>query len=237
MIALPKSAMVLAAGLGTRLRPLTEDRPKALVEVGGQTLIDRCLDRLQSAGVERAVINLHWHAGRMRNHLAKRLKPEIVYSDESKALLETGGGTAQALPLLGSAPFFVVNCDIIWRDSGADSLARLAARFDEEAMDALLLVTPTVGAVGYSGMGDMTMAPDGRLARRDLRTVAPFVFTGVQILHPRLFDGAPGGAYSLVKLYDKAAAAGRLFGLRHEGDWMDIGSHTGLAAAQTLFGG
>jgi MurNAc alpha-1-phosphate uridylyltransferase len=233
----PQSAMVLAAGLGLRLRPLTEARPKPLIEVAGRALIDRTLDRLAAAGVRRAVVNLHHRGDMLRAHLAGRREPEVVFSDESDLLLETGGGVAHALPLLGPGPFYVVNSDIIWRDAHVDSLVALARRWNDRAMDALLLLMPTVGAIGYAGAGDFAMAPDGHLTRRDERVVAPFVFTGVQILHPRLFAGCPQGPFSLNRLYDRAAESERLFGLRHQGDWMDIGTPEGLAAAERALGG
>lgn len=232
MIPVPGDAMVLAAGLGLRLRPLTLDRPKALVEVGGVPLIDRTLDRLHATGVARAVVNLHYKGNSLRQHLARRRSPEIVLSDETALLLETGGGVKKALGLLRSAPFFVVNCDIIWRDAHGDSLADLARRWDDGAMDALLLLHPTVSAIGYAGVGDFFMDPMGRLARRPESVVAPFVFTGVQLLHPRLFEGAPEGPFSLNRLYDAAAENGRLFGLRHDGAWMDVGTPAGLQEAE-----
>ncbi len=228
----PRIAMVLAAGLGTRLRPLTDDRPKPLVEVGGQTLLDRTLDRLAEVGVERAVVNLHYKPDMVRAHLAKRTSPAITLSDETGLLLETGGGVAKALPLLGTEPFLVVNSDMIWRDWHGSSLHRLAEAWDNAKMDALLLMQTSVFAIGYEGMGDFEMAADGKLARRDQRMVSPFVFTGVQILHPRLFENCPSGAFSLNRLYDKAQNAGRLYGLRHYGDWMDVGTHYGLAEAE-----
>ncbi|WP_368744750.1 nucleotidyltransferase family protein [Desertibaculum subflavum] len=229
---LPNTAMVLAAGLGLRMRPLTLDLPKAMVEVKGRSLIDRALDRLKAAGIAKVVVNLHHKGNTLKRHLAERNDIEIAFSDETELLLETGGGVARALPLLGSGPFFVVNSDVIWLDAQGDSLHALAAAWDDAAMDALLLMHPTVMAVGYSGMGDFDMAADGRLTRREQRHVAPFLFTGIQLLHPRLFDDAPPGPFSLNRLYDKAAESGRLFGLRHQGIWMDVGTPAGLKAAE-----
>lgn len=237
MNALPETAMVLAAGLGTRLRPLTDTTPKPLIAVAGRTLLDRCLDRLVEAGVKRAVVNIHWLGEQVRAHLAGRHDIAITISDETGLLLETGGGIARALPLLGAAPFFAVNADVIWRDSRGNALRRLAQAFDPGAMDGLLLLQPTIAATGYDGMGDFVMDQMGRLARRDRRTTAPFVYTGVQILSSRLFDGAPAGAFSLNRLYDRAIEAGRLFGWRHEGDWMDVGTPDGLAAAEAALDG
>lgn len=241
MIALPKTAMVLAAGLGTRLRPLTDHTPKPLVPCAGRTLLDHCLDRLAEAGVKRAVVNIHWLGAQIRNHLAKRHDLEFAISDETDQLLETGGGILKALPLLGNGPFFAVNSDLIWRDARSgmegNALRRLARRFDPEQMDALLLLQPTSHATGYHGPGDFMMDQEGRLQRRPEAQVAPFVYTGVQILSPSLFAGAPAGAFSLNRLYDQAITAGRLYGLRHEGDWMDVGTHAGLAEAETVLNG
>ena len=174
----PTRAMVLAAGLGVRLRPLTLDRPKALVQVAGRALIDHTLDRLAAIGLEIAVVNLHYKSNSLRQHLASRTAPKIVLSDETEELLETGGGVAKALPLLGAEPFYVLNCDIVWRDAREDSLLRLGERWDDAAMDALLLLQPTVTAIGYRGIGDFHMDPEGRLSRRAEGLVAPFVFTG-----------------------------------------------------------
>lgn len=230
------TAMVLAAGLGLRLRPLTERTPKPLIPVAGKPLIDYVLDRLAGVGVEKAVVNVHWQAEKLRAYLSGRTKPRIEFSDETAELLETGGGVAKALPQLGPGPFFVLNSDMIWRDAYEDSLKRLAAAWDGERMDALLLVVQTINAIGYDGLGDFTMDPDGRLTRRDERFVAPYLYAGVQILHPRLFEGAPAGRFSLNRLYDKAAENGRLYAILHEGDWMDVGHPEGLAAAERALG-
>lgn len=225
-------AMVLAAGLGLRLRPLTLDRPKALVSVGGKSLIDHTLDRLIDAGVPRAVVNVHHKGNTLRQHLAGRRAPEIIISDETTGLLETGGGLKKALPHLRGAPILAVNCDIVWRDSTGNSIHDLLSRWDDASMDVLLLMHPTVGAIGYQGVGDFFMAPDGRLQRRPERFVAPFVFTGVQLIHPRVFADTPDGPFSLNVIYDRAAEADRLFGLRHYGAWMDVGTPAGLRDAE-----
>ena len=232
MIPVPKIAMVQAAGLGTRMRPLTLETAKPLVKVGGKALIDHVLDKLAEGGMRRAVVNLHHFPDQVRSHLAGRTAPEIVFSDESAELLNTGGSLVKARPLLGDGPFFVANSDMIWRDWHGSSPHRLAEAWDDAKMDALLLMQTTVFAIGYEGMGDYEMASDGRLTRRDQRIVSPFVFTGVQILHPRLFEKCPKGSFSLNRLYDRAQEAGRLFGLRHYGDWMDVGTHYGLAEAE-----
>ncbi len=224
--------MVLAAGLGTRMRPLTDKIPKPLVPVGGKALIDHVLDRLADAGVARAVVNVHYMAEQIEQHLAYRTRPQIVISDERGLLLGTGGGVARALPQLGHAPFFHINSDTIWIDGVQPNLARLAETFDPDTMDALLLLAPTAGSIGYSGRGDFAMAPDGRLNKRPEQEVAPFVYAGAAILSPALFNGAPTGDFSLTALFDRAAEAGRLHGLRLEGLWMHVGTPEAVAAAE-----
>jgi len=228
----PKRAMVLAAGLGTRMHPLTDRMPKPLVAVAGKPLIDHVLDRLAEAGVERAVVNVHHFAEQIEKHLASRTKPKIVISDERGSLLGTGGGVVKALSHLGDAPFFHINSDTIWIDSVKPNLARLAAAFDAVAMDALLLLAPSTGSIGYAGRGDYAMAADGRLRRRAEREVAPFVFAGAAILSPALFVGAPTGEFRLTQLFDRAAAAGRLHGLRLEGLWMHVGTLEAITEAE-----
>jgi len=228
----PKRAMVLAAGLGTRMHPLTDRMPKPLVAVAGKPLIDHVLDRLAEAGVECAVVNVHHFAEQIEKHLASRTKPKIVISDERGSLLGTGGGVVKALSHLGDAPFFHINSDTIWIDSVKPNLARLAAAFDAVTMDALLLLAPSTGSIGYTGRGDYAMAADGRLRRRAEREVAPFVFAGAAILSPALFVGAPTGEFRLTQLFDRAAAAGRLHGLRLEGLWMHVGTLEAITEAE-----
>ena len=224
--------MVLAAGFGTRMRPLTDRMPKPLVSVAGKTLLDHVLDRLVQAGVERAVVNVHHFAEQIIDHLESRNDPRIVISDERGLLLDTGGGVLKALPELGAAPFFHLNADTIWIDGVKPNLARLAEAFDATSMDALLLLAPTAGSVGYSGRGDFAFAADGRLRKRAEREVAPFVYAGAAILTPKLFAGSPAGAFSLTRLFDRAADAGRLHGLRLEGLWMHVGTPDAIAAAE-----
>ncbi len=226
-------AFVLAAGKGTRMRPLTDRVPKPLVEVAGRPMIDFVLDRLAPAGVEEAVVNTHHLAETVEAHLAHRRRPRIRISRET-VLLETGGGVVRARDHLGSTPFFVVNSDGLWREKGVPALSRLAAAWDDAAMDALLLVHATEAAFGYDGVGDFEMGDDGRLARRD-GTSARFVFMGVQLLHPRLLRDAPDGAFSLNLLYDRALAAERLHGLAHTGDWFHVGTPEALIAAERAF--
>ena len=229
---LPRRAMVLAAGLGTRMRPLTDTIPKPLIEVAGRPLIDHVLDRLAETGVERAVVNVHHFGEQLQQHLAKRKHPQIVISDERGLLLGTGGGVKKALPELGNAPFFHINSDTIWIDGVKPNLARLADAFDPATMDALLLLAPTAGSIGYSGRGDFTMSPEGALRRRAEQEVAPFVYAGAAILSPALFKGAPSGELSLTTLFERATQAGRLHGVRMEGLWMHVGTPEAIAQAE-----
>ena len=233
--AVPGRAMVLAAGLGERMRPLTDTRPKPLIEVRGRALIDAILDRLAAAGVGEAVINLHYLGAMIEAHLKDRTAPRIRYIRETERL-ETGGGVRNALPLLGEECFFVVNGDVSWLDGYTPALHRLARAWDDARMDVLLLLHSTAYAVGYDGRGDFVLRADGRLRRRREREVAPFVFAGVQILHPRLFKGAPEGAFSLNRLYDEAEEAGRLWGLRHDGQWFHVGTPEQLAEVEEALG-
>ena len=228
----PRIAMVLAAGFGTRMRPLTDKKPKPLVEVGGKTLLDHTLDRLADAGVEIAVVNVHYLADQIERHVATRKKPRIVISNERAQVLGTGGGVVKALPQLGTAPFFHVNSDSIWVEGVTPNLTRLAAAFDPAHMDALLLLAPTAGSIGYSGRGDFMMAANGQLTRREERDIAPFVYAGAAILSPAMFKGAPQGEFSLTTLFDRAATAGRLHGLRLDGLWMHVGTPEAIAESE-----
>jgi len=234
---MPSTAMIMAAGFGTRMRPVTEKTPKPLVEVLGRPMIDHILAKMQRAGIERVVVNLHYKADKLRRHLEKSLPQgmEIAFSEEPE-ILDTGGGVVNALPLLGDDPFFVVNGDMFWRDGTASVFSMLAARWDETAMDALLLMVPTVAAVGYYGLGDFTMRPDGRLMRRRETHVAPFLYGGIQLVHPRFFEGAPEGKFSTNLLWDRAQEADRLYGIRHEGEWMQIDTPDAIDLANETFG-
>jgi N-acetyl-alpha-D-muramate 1-phosphate uridylyltransferase len=229
---MPASAMVLAAGLGTRMRPYNGHVPKPLVEIGGKSLIDYALDRLAEAGVARAVVNVHHLADAVERHLAARKRPQIVVSDERAGLLGTGGGIAKALTLLGDAPFFLVNSDTLWLDGVKPNFARLAEAFDANAVDALLLLASAAGSVGYEGRGDFAMQPDGRLRRRGENEVVPFVYAGAAILAPALFADVPAGAFPLTLLFDRAADKDRLYGLRLEGIWMHVGTPDAVVAAE-----
>ncbi len=233
---IPQVAMVLAAGLGMRLRPITQNLPKPLVTVAGQSILGRVLDALEAAGVGRCVVNTHYLAEMIEAHLADRRQPPTELSHESE-LLDTGGGVARALRSLGSRPFFVVNADILWCEGpGAKALSRLAASFDDDAMDALLLLAAKEDAIGYDGRGDFFIDAAGSLTRRGGATDAPHVFTGLQILSPRLFAGCPKGAFSLNLLYDRARETGRLFGIEHTGRWFHIGTPEGLGLAEAALG-
>ncbi|MEM9726818.1 MAG: nucleotidyltransferase family protein [Pseudomonadota bacterium] len=226
-------AMVLAAGLGQRMRPLTNDRPKPMIRVAGRPLIDYALDRLAQGGVAEAIVNVHYFADMLEAHLAdRRAAPRIVISDERERLLDTGGGLLKAAPLLGDAPVFYCNTDAILVDGRVDPLRAMQAAWRDDAMDALLLVAPLRIASGYGGAGDFDLDADGRLVRRGTRPAAPYVWTGVQIMHPRLLKDAPPGAFSTNLLWDKAIAAGRAFGLIHDGLWMHVGSPDGLEEAE-----
>ena len=232
MVSIPRTAMVLAAGLGTRMRPLTDTKPKPLIEVAGKPLLDHVLDRLADAGVERAVVNVHYLAEQIIMHTKSRTKPRVTISDERGLLLGTGGGVVKALAELGTAPFFHINSDTIWIDGVTPNLTRLTQAFDAATMDALLLLAPTTGSIGYAGRGDFAMAPDGRLNRRAEREVAPFVYAGAAILSPAMFKDAPRGEFSLTDLFDRAANVGRLHGLRLEGLWMHVGTPEAVGEAE-----
>jgi len=219
----PTTAMVLAAGLGTRMRPLTDDRPKALVEVGGRALVDHVLDRLADAGVQRAVVNVHWFADRLEAHLKARGRgPEIVISDERAELLETGGGLKMARALLGDDPVWVANIDSVWIDRG-DALADLARLWDPERMDVALLLARREGSIGFEGAGDVFMAPDGRLTFRGEAPEAPLAYMGVHICKPGIVDDGPDGPFSLSGIWRRLATEGRLYGCVLDGDWMHVG--------------
>ena len=232
MTIFPHSAMVLAAGRGERMRPLTNRLPKPLVAVAGKPLLDHVLDRLAAAGIERAVVNVHYLADLIERHLAGRQKPRIAISNEREKLLDTGGGVVKALATLGSEPFFHVNSDTIWIDGEKPNLERLAEAFDPTSMDALLLLAPTAASIGYAGRGDYTMTTDGRLRRRPEQGVAPFVYAGAALLRPELFKNAPTGVFPLTVLFDRAEREGRLHGLQLEGVWMHVGTPEAIAQAE-----
>jgi MurNAc alpha-1-phosphate uridylyltransferase len=216
--------MIMAAGLGTRMRPLTNDRPKPLVTVRGKALIDHDLDKLVAAGVTLAVVNLHYKAQMLREHLAKRKDIEIRFSDESGELLGTGGGVTRALAQFGGEPFFILNSDSIWVEGYAPALSRMLEYWDPARMDGLLLLASMVTAMGYEGRGDFVMDAEGHIARPGENATTPFAYPGVQIVHPRLFDDAPKGEFSTNILWDRAIARRRLYGTRLEGVWIHVGT-------------
>ncbi|HWJ72654.1 MAG TPA: nucleotidyltransferase family protein [Kaistia sp.] len=228
----PRRGMVLAAGIGKRMRPVTATVPKPLIEIAGRPMIDRALDRLARAGVEEVVVNVHYLADLLETHVRKRKNPKITVSDERGALLETGGGITKALPLLGPDPFFVMNSDSFWIEGPRPNLDWLISGWDDSAMDALLMLAPTVASIGYTGPGDFLMDKEGRLTRRPERTIAPFVYSGAAILSPRLFENAPEGAFSLNVLFDRAIASGRLFGVRMDGIWLHVGTPESIREAE-----
>jgi len=229
--------MVLAAGHGLRMRPLTLTRPKPLIEVAGKALIDYGFDRLRQAGVRRAVVNVHYLAEQIEAWAERQSAPGIVISDERTELLDTGGGIAHALPLLGSRPFFVINSDSFWIDRGTPALERLRERWDDAAMDCLLLLSPLPQTVGYDGAGDFVLEPDGRLRRRGTAPGEPLAYIGAYLVAPRLFNDAPEGKFSMNLLWDRAIAAGRLFGISHTGIWLHVGTPDAIALAERALGG
>ena len=232
--AVPRTAMVMAAGLGKRMRPLTATRPKPLVEVAGKPLIDHVFDRLRSAGVARAVVNVHYLADALEAHVTHRVKDiEVLVSDERQRLMETGGGLVQARDMLGDEPFVCVNSDNLWVDGPIDAIRQLAAAWDDEKMDALLLLVPLARAHCHGGQGDFHLDPFGRIVgRRKPGRLAPFVYTGVQLVSRRFLDGAPDGPFSTNILWDRAIDAGRLYGVAHMGQWFDVGTPASIAPTE-----
>lgn len=230
-----RTAMVLAAGLGLRMRPITDRLPKPLVEVAGRSILDRAFDRLREAGVERAVVNVHHLPEQIEAWAARQESPQILVSDERAGLLETGGGVVKALPLLGDDPFFVLNGDSFWLDGETPALVRMRAAW-RDAMDALLLVAPTGRCVGYDGAGDFDLEADGRLVRRKPGGAAGHVFAGCYLAHPRLFRDAPAGTFSTNLVWDRAGAEGRLYGLGHDGLWLHVGTPEAIGLAERALG-
>lgn len=221
----PHTAMIMAAGLGKRMRPLTATRPKPLIEVNGKALLDHVLEKLRAAGVRKVVVNVHYLADALEAHLASRAHGlEVVISDERELLLETGGGLVRAEPLIDADPFLSLNSDNLWIDGPADTLKLLASHWDDSKMDALLLLVPLARALNHNGMGDFHMTRSGRLRRRQRSHVAPFVFTGIQMLSKRLLRDAPRGPFSTNILWDRAIEEGRCFGAVHQGLWFDVGT-------------
>lgn len=231
-MAIGNTAMVLAAGYGQRMRPLTLTRPKPLVEVSGKPLIDYGFDRLRLAGVETAVVNVHYLGHQIENWAKRQVTPRIIISDERAEILDTGGGVAKALPFLGEEPFFVLNSDSFWVDDGEPALDRLRAAWDDATMDCLLLLSPLERTVGYDGAGDFVLGDNGRLARRAATSGTPLAYIGGYLVSPRLFAGVPQGSFSMNVLWDKAIAKRRLFGLRHLGRWLHVGTPEAIPLAE-----
>ena len=228
--AVGRRAMILAAGLGLRMRPLTDRRPKPLIEVAGKPLIDYGMDRLREARVEKVVVNGHYLAEQIMSWAKRQVSPEVVYSDERAEILDTGGGIAKALPLLGGEPFFVLNSDSFWVDGKTPALARLRAAWDDAAMDCLLLLCPVDRTVGYDGHGDFSLGKDGRVTRQ--RGGSALAYIGGYLVHPRLFKGAPPGKFSMNLLWDRAITQGRLHGLVHDGKWFHVGTPEAIGLAE-----
>jgi MurNAc alpha-1-phosphate uridylyltransferase len=227
------TAMILAAGLGTRMRPLTDDRPKPMVELDGKPMIDHVLARLAACGIERAVVNLHYRGDVLERHLRQRnQKPELLFSNERDTILDTGGGVQKALPLIGEQPFLLHNSDSVWIETDTNNLACLISHFDPDRMDSLLLMANAETSIGYDGPGDFFIEDNGMLRRRSPDEVSPNVFVGASIIHPRLFENSPDGAFSLNVLWDRAIAKGRVFGLPFYGTWMHVGTPEALVDAE-----
>lgn len=232
----PETAMVMAAGIGKRMRPLTATRPKSLIQVAGQPLLDHVFDRLRAAGIKRAVVNVHYLADALEAHLKNRVKGvDIVVSDERDQLMETGGGIVKARDLIGDKPFVVANADNLWVDGPADTIKLLASRWDDDLMDALLLMVPLARAHNHGGLGDFHLDANGRITgRRKPGRVAPFVYTGVQILSPRVIHDWPEGPFSTNLFWNRAIEAGRAYGFVHQGLWFDVGTPPAIAKTEAL---
>ena len=230
----PSTAMIMAAGLGKRMRPLTATKPKPLIEVGGKTLLDHVLEKLRVAGVKKVVVNVHYLADALEAHLSSRAHGlEVIISDERELLMETGGGLVQAAPLIDSDPFLALNSDNLWIDGPADTLKLLASQWDDTRMDALLLLVPQARALNHRGMGDFHMDRSGRIRRREKSHVAPFVFTGIQMVSKRLLRDPPAGPFSTNILWDRAMEEGRCFGAVHQGLWFDVGTPQSIHMTET----
>jgi MurNAc alpha-1-phosphate uridylyltransferase len=225
-------AFVLAAGLGQRMRPLTDTKPKPLIQVHGRALIDYGFDKLREVKCELAVVNVHYLADQIEAWAKQQTSPRIVISDEREELLDTGGGIAKALPLLGNEPFFVLNSDSFWLDGKVPALERLKQRWDDAEMDCLLLLCPVEKTIGYDGQGDFIIGPNGRLARRADASGKALAYIGAYLVHPRLFHNCSSGKFSMNMIWNRAIGGGRLYGLEHEGIWLHVGTPGALALAE-----
>jgi N-acetyl-alpha-D-muramate 1-phosphate uridylyltransferase len=226
--------MVLAAGLGKRLRPVTDTLPKPLVKIGGKPMIDWGMDCLEEAGVTKAVVNVHYLADQVEAHLAERTCPRIVFSDERDTLLESGGGIIKALPLLGDGPFYLVNSDTFWLEGEKANLIQLAEMFNSDSMDMLLMLVTPEQATGYEGKGDFSMDSNSRLRRPLPDETVPYVYAGAAIIHPRVFKGATAEPHSLNRQFNEAIAHGRLFGMPMQGQWLTVGTPESIPAAEAV---
>ncbi len=228
------TAMVLAAGLGKRLRPVTDTLPKPLVKIGGKPMIDWGLDSLEEAGVSKAVVNVHYLADQVEAHLKGRTRPHIVFSDERETLLESGGGIIKALPLLGENPFFLINSDTFWLEGEKANLSQLSEMFNSDSMDMLLMLVTPGQATGYEGKGDFSMDMNNRLRRPLSDEMVPYVYAGAAIIHPRIFKGATAEPHSLNRQFNEAIAQGRLFGMPMQGQWLTVGTPESIPAAEAV---
>ncbi len=226
------AAMIMAAGLGTRMRPLTDTRPKPMVILNGIALIDYTLQRLADHSISPIVANVHYLPEVLESHLEKSQIADVIIADERAELLDTGGGANANLDILGPEPFFILNSDSLWIEDNTDNLAAMTQAWDDDSMDCLMLLAPTKGSLGYSGSGDFTMGIDGCLSRQIPGEQAAHVHTGCCLIHPRLFTAAPRGPFSLNLLWDEALAKRRLFGVALNGLWLHIGTPEALAAAE-----
>lgn len=234
---LSSCAMILAAGMSTRMRPLTDKLPKPLIKLSGKPLIDHVIDALQQAGIKSVAVNLHYHADQLENYLQARPAPRVIFSDEREKILDSGLGAKKMLTHVGGKAFLLANADTIWTGTPSKTIERLIARWDPQQMDILLLLAPTASSLGYDGRGDFTCDAQGRLIRRGEQAVAPFAYAGVAIFKPELFDGTPGTPFSLNLLFDRAIEAGRLYGLPLDGIWMHVGTPQALRDAEALLAG
>lgn len=224
--------MVLAAGLGTRMRPITAHTPKPLIEVSGRALIDHVLDRLEGAGAERVVVNVHYLPDLVEAHLKRRKSQSLLISDERQQLLDSGGGIKKALPHFADLPFMIANSDTLWIEGARDNVARMVELWDAERMDGLLLLASMASAIGFHGAGDFSCDPNGRLKRRGERQIVPFAYAGFAILKPELIRGTPDTAFSLNRIFDRALEADRLYGMRLDGIWMHVGTPEAIRQAE-----
>lgn len=232
MKSVPDTVMVFAAGLGKRMRPVTETIPKPLVKIAGRAMIDHMLDRFAEIGVKRAIVNVHYLADQLERHLAERKTPEIVISNEREKLLDQGGGIKKVLPLIGDSPFFICNTDAIWLEGAQSNLARLRERWDPAEMDVLLLVASSATSIGVDWAGDFLMDSEGRLTRRAENEVAPFVYAGIGIMKPQLFANIKEDVFRLGPFFFAAAEQGRLFGQRLDGQWLHVGTPDAIEEAE-----